>query len=105
MKCPNCHHVFTLASTKRAKPIISDSAIDTSAMNDDQLRAHYKRTSHIDDVRFFIQAALVAGPTDLLASAIALLDAAKRGLPKAETLRRLCEIQDRWRELETRQGE
>lgn len=78
------------------------AAVDTAAMGDDELRAYYKRTSHIGDVRFFIQTALVAGPTDLSAPAIALLNAAKVGLPKAETLRRLSEIQDRWRELETR---
>ena len=95
MKCPNCHHEWSTATPKPKPKPISETAADTSSMSDTELYAYYKRTSHVADVRFFRDHCaheLIARQADSLYGM-----ALSGELNKAETIRRLVNLQDHWR--------
>lgn len=91
--CPTCGRCMTPTLRRKAAP---RPDTDTAALSDVQLFAHYKATSHIGDVRFFV--ARTADPV-LAARGEALLLEAEAGLKKADTLRQLHRLQDAWRRL------
>jgi len=93
MKCPHCGHTWSASS--KPKSIAQPS--DTATLTVEQLYAHYKKTAHIEDVRFFVGA---TADKAIGNQAIVLLAEAEHGLNRAETLRRLTRLQQSWRERE-----
>ena len=68
--------------------------VDVSAMSDADLFAHYRRTAPMEDLKFFLRVAEMS--PGLRADAETMLNGPK--LPRTEHYRRLCNLQDRWRE-------
>ena len=89
MKCQYCGH----DPTPRARKVQPPSK-PPSEMSVEELYAFYKRTSHVDDVRFFSQAMARAGLGGLSNQAIVLLVEAEHGLARTEVLRRLTRLQE-----------
>jgi hypothetical protein len=93
MKCPSCGHSWQAA--RKPRPAIAPA--DTAALSTAELYAYYKKGSHIDDVRFFVNR-LDDCPA-IQHQAIVLRTEAEHGLPRAEVLRRLGRLQESWRTL------
>lgn len=92
MKCPYCGH-----EPKARKVKVQPAEKSTAEMSTAELYEFYKRTSHIEDVRFFSAMLARAGLGPLANQAIVLLVEAEHGLPRAEVLRRLIRLQESWR--------
>ena len=95
MKCPQCGHSWQLERKSKPTPVEKS----TAEMSTAELYAFYKRTSHIEDVRFFSQAMARAGIGTIANQAIVLLVEAEHGLARTEVLRRLLRLQESWRTL------
>lgn len=96
MNCPHCG--THIEPTRKKKPITVSAPVDTTALSDKALYAYYKRTSHIEDVRFFADRTVAQiGRNRIHEDTLSLLRAAEQGLPRAETLRQLTALHDAWR--------
>lgn len=78
---------------KMAKAVLP--SVDTSQMSESELRAYYKRTAPVEDVRFALRIGLKLPP--VLAEAWHVLAQVADRLPRAEVYRRLHGLQDEWR--------
>jgi hypothetical protein len=92
--CPCCNQTIRKPrALKAAAPVV----VDTAAMSNAELFAHYKRTSPLGDVEFFIRTA--NGSPAVMARAESLRADIVSGAVKArgDILSRLSAIQDAWR--------
>lgn len=93
--CPHCSHTWD-AKPPKSKPLIGDLKPDTAAMSDDELRAYYKRTAPLEDVKFFaslqhLSPAVKAGARALAVAVYTLK------IPRADVYRQLTALQNQWR--------
>lgn len=87
--CPTCGRA--LPKPKAVK--VADS-IDLATMTDEQLRAHYKKTAPVEDIRFALRVGVRLGT--VAPAWEALLGLAPQ-LTAAEAKRRLVSLQGQWR--------
>jgi hypothetical protein len=88
--CPTCGRAYP--KPKRAP---QSAIVDTARMSEQELRAHYKRTAPVEDVRFGLRPGRVL-PDDLRARWEELATNADT-MNRAEVYRRLNALQCEWR--------
>jgi hypothetical protein len=88
-----------LKAPKRARVAVDAPAVDTAALTDAQLYAHYKKTAPYEDLAFVI-AHVAHDETRTAAERLArecFDDTRVLRIPRPEFYRRLRSLQDRWR--------
>jgi hypothetical protein len=87
--CPTCHQTI-----RAVKPRVTET-IDPSTLSPDQLFAYYKRTAPIEDIRFWLNVAMMS---DSLRNQMIALEYDATRIPRAEFYRRFVALQATWRQ-------
>lgn len=100
--CPNCAHSFnTIKAIRKPRTrvrLTELTATDRLMMSDSEIHAHYRATSHVEDVRFVIKHGIIRDmPTELRIEWESLLEEAESGsVPRRDVQRKLRSLQARW---------
>lgn len=92
MKNQICECCGQTIKAKRERVVMPANTAD---MTDAQLYAHYKKTSPVEDVRFFLTHTRLSH--ELAHTGTILLIAAQNGLKRSDVLWQLACLQDEWR--------